>query len=321
LGEDRQPPVTEPAAPPWWPARRAFLEAAPDAEGLARLAGDVVPRGSARARAPLAGGMECAVHALDLVDEGGRSTGAVLKRRDNAAVDGRHEWAALHAALPAAVPTPEPVAFDPDGRWFGAPALVMSELPGLPRLDVSRDTAATGELAWALAALHDCDGAGLRVQRPRWDRSVSEDASAYEAAVWRQIAALSGEAGPPQTLVHGDFHPGNALWVGEELTGVIDWENGARGWPGEDLAKCRWYLRLMGGPEPADRFLAAYEAEIGRCVGDLTLCDLSYGVGVLRQAESRAFFLRRSGLTTVTGESIREATRSFIEWAIRSERQ
>src|SRR5215213_4736407 len=138
------------SAPAWWPERQAFLHAPLDRDGLARLADDVVPAGFVRALGPLDGGMESAVHALDLVDRHGRTTHAVLKRRERFVVDGSREWAALYAALPSEVATPEPIAFDPDGRWFGVPALVMSKLPGTPRLQLSDDVAELGQLAGAL---------------------------------------------------------------------------------------------------------------------------------------------------------------------------
>jgi hypothetical protein len=62
--------------------------------------------------------------------------------------------------------------------------------------------------------------------------------------------------------------------------------------------------------------LRSYEAEIGRPVQHLAVCDASYGIGVLRWADQRAFFLGRSGFPAITAETIRATTRAFIEEAL-----
>ena len=65
------------------------------------------------------------------------------------------------------------------------------------------------------------------------------------------------------TFIHRDFHPGNVLWSRGRASGVVDWANACRGPRGCDLAHCRGNLIDLGGPEAADRFLAAYESFTG----------------------------------------------------------
>lgn len=306
--------MQEEGEPTWWTARHTFQQSPVGADGQARLADEVVAGGEVRVVGPLQGGIETAVHAVELVDSDGTVREAVLKVRESFEFDGGREWAALHTVLAASVPTPEPIAFDPDGRWFGLPALLMTRLAGTPRLRLSVDGEMV-QLAAALAAIHDCDAAGLDVPKPRWQYDPPDGASTYEHAVWEEIMALAADAGPPGAFVHRDFHPGNTLWMGSRLTGVIDWEGAARGWPAEDLAKCRWYLQLVADRGVADRLLAAYESQIGSRVENVDLCDASYAFGILLHADRRAFFMRHGGVA-VTTESVRAVTRDFIERAL-----
>ena len=64
----------------------------------------------------------------------------------------------------------------------------------------------------------------------------------------------------PLVFMHRDFHPGNLLWDGEDLAGIVDWAVARLGPPGADLAHTRANLALVDGPEAADGFLDAYLA-------------------------------------------------------------
>src|SRR5207302_1132278 len=86
-----------------------------------------------------------------------------------------------NAAACAAVPTPEPIAFDARGEWFGTPSLVMSFLPGSP-LWAPIDVAAwTTHLASTLAAIHDTALGSVPASMTRpavWDRWKPTELSA-----------------------------------------------------------------------------------------------------------------------------------------------
>ena len=64
----------------------------------------------------------------------------------------------------------------------------------------------------------------------------------------------------PRALLHGDFWPGNLLWKGDQLVGVLDWEDAAYGDPLSDLACAALELSYVAGPEGAQRFLNEYMA-------------------------------------------------------------
>jgi aminoglycoside phosphotransferase (APT) family kinase protein len=61
-----------------------------------------------------------------------------------------------------------------------------------------------------------------------------------------------------QSLLHGDFWPGNVIWKDGKIAALIDWEDAHLGDPLEDVANCRLELFLIGGAELADAFADAY---------------------------------------------------------------
>ena len=64
-------------------------------------------------------------------------------------------------------------------------------------------------------------------------------------------------------LIHRDYHPGNTLWAGGRLVGVVDWIGGSWGPPSVDLGHMRVNLAAELGLAVADRFLAAHRALTG----------------------------------------------------------
>ena len=57
-------------------------------------------------------------------------------------------------------------------------------------------------------------------------------------------------------FLHRDFHPGNVLWTGAAVTGLVDWASAAIGPAAADVGHCRWNLARKLGLPAADRFLA-----------------------------------------------------------------
>jgi len=51
----------------------------------------------------------------------------------------------------------------------------------------------------------------------------------------------------PVRLIHRDPHPGNTLWEGRRLTGIVDWTTGSAGPPAVDLAHLRVNLACLHG--------------------------------------------------------------------------
>ena len=65
-------------------------------------------------------------------------------------------------------------------------------------------------------------------------------------------------------LVHRDFHPGNVLFSGAGLSGLVDWANASIGPPDVDVGHCRANLVSVLDVEAADRFRDRWLVEAGR---------------------------------------------------------
>lgn len=152
------------------------------------------------------------------------------------------------------------------GDLDGHGVIVTEAVPGAAPAPTLDPVVIGEQLGVALAAIHRLDPAGL----PDEDREPTNRAGRLAAVAqeaWR-------EADLDRVLTHGDFWSGNTVWDGDRLTGVVDW-SGARSAPrGVDLAWCRQDLVLLGAPEAAERFLAAYEGASGRRVRDVHAWDV-----------------------------------------------
>lgn len=249
----------------------AFLRSRIPRRPLSSLVAQLVPGGRVVAARRLKGGIDSAVHRVEIEAPAGRT--AVVVRRfdtapawyDPARLAREHE--VLEALAPTPVPAPVPLLADPEGEHLGVPTLVLSCLPGRSILPVG-DRRWALDLAGGLALVHD---QGSRIAPEPWlldwQQEVMPDSYRGHpdaARIWAALgpwrAALVEQ---PQCLCHHDFHPGNTVWRRGRLTGIVDWSGGAQGWPGFDLAYCRLDTFLQLGPVPAGAVAAAYQAVRG----------------------------------------------------------
>ena len=120
----------------------------------------------------------------------------------------------------------------------------------------------------------------LRMRRP--------PAWAARPDVWeRAIEVLEGRltsgesAGEDRRFVHRDYHPGNVLWEGGRMTGIVDWVNASIGSPWADVGHCRVNIASELGQEAADRFLAIYRGVSGRTDEYDPYWDIAAAIGGL----------------------------------------
>lgn len=203
-------------------------------------------------------------------------------------VSGKHvesdtatEYSVLAALNGSGVRAPAALLLDAAGEIAGAPAIVLERLPGeasvveFLALDKEIGQAITRDLAQATGELHRFDCADAAFD------GVSPDAVDRQIAYWQDnfrkhrlepcpvldwlFAWLRAHAPRPVrlSLVHGDLRPGNFLYAGDHLTGLLDWEMAHVGDPAEDIA---WIYRDMWSPE---RFLSLddFLADHARCAG------------------------------------------------------
>ena len=134
-----------------------------------------------------------------------------------------------------------------DNPWFDLPFIIMERLPGRvyfvwePHESFSREPSFSRHL-WQqcldlLPQLHEFDwrsnlgdwesAQGVDRLVTQWERIYRQaPESAWAIAGERAQQALSRSMPDPNPigLFHGDYQPGNVLYDGDRLTGVVDWE-------------------------------------------------------------------------------------------------
>jgi aminoglycoside phosphotransferase (APT) family kinase protein len=161
----------------------------------------------------------------------------------------RREAAALTALADTLVPAPRLVAWSQD-----PPALLMTRVPGEHALDAGEPRAVLDVLdavhavetsglgPWTYRGYHE----GRDLPAPRWWR---------DRATWDRAVRLSADRplAVEPVFIHRDFHPGNILWTGPRIGGVVDWGNACVGPAAFDLAHYRVNIASLVGCEAADQ--------------------------------------------------------------------
>src|SRR3954454_572165 len=104
-------------------------------DGLARLVSALSPGATPVSLRRLKGGIGAKMHVLRYARPSGQRCNVVLRRymtkwADSTTERARYEFAVLGLLDQANVASPKPLLLDADGRFFGAPAMVLSYIPG-----------------------------------------------------------------------------------------------------------------------------------------------------------------------------------------------
>jgi aminoglycoside phosphotransferase (APT) family kinase protein len=212
------------------------------------------------------------------LERGGRARGVVLRVGDGDDTGGlRTEVAALALAAERGLPAPRPLAADLDGD---PPAVLVEQVAGTSAIPRQRPPERLRALGRAAAALHAVALAPTGAL-PRRDRPIAaEDFAALRLQQPRpllleaeaRVAALPSPA--TAVFVHGDLWQGNALWSGDTLAALVDWDCAGAGAPGVDLGSLRCDAAVCFGVEAAADVTAGWEAAAGRPAADLAYWDV-----------------------------------------------
>jgi aminoglycoside phosphotransferase (APT) family kinase protein len=171
----------------------------------------------------------------------------------------------VEAMAMAPVPTPEIL-------WRKPPVLALASVPGTALGHLGQPSIASSA-AWAAAgaavrALHDAP-------LPPWPGRNIDDLASHLAreCEWlvandvlpddlvtrnRRLAETALRPWPP-VFIHGDLQVDHVFVAGDDVTGIIDWSEGAHGDPLFDLATI-----TLGHPEHLDDVIAGYGADVDR---------------------------------------------------------
>ncbi len=156
--------------------------------------------------------------------------------------------------------TPDLLDVDVAGTRCGLPAALLSRLPGRPVVaPVDLDAWLDG-LVGAVAAVRATPmrADGLPPYRPWFGADDPPPAWSADPSAWtrrrdRLVRALP-EGGEPG-VVHRDLHPGNVLFDGRRLTGIVDWPHASVGPVEVDVGRCRVEAAMVVGLDAVGGFL------------------------------------------------------------------
>ena len=230
----------------------------------------------------LTGGFDTGMYAFELDNAPAELSGRLVLRlfRDPRHVNRARVEAAVHRTAAAGGHRVPRVPLDSDGySILGRPFLVMEYVPGTALVEVVADpdiaAAAPRMLAGIQAGLHSLPASGLVEALTESGVDVSKLTPFHlldDIDRWIEAAGLENlrpvarwlhrnRPEPPEApaICHGDFHPGNVMVDGREVTGVIDWSNVLLGHPEFDVAFTRFALSIgpIEGPDALDEGLRA----------------------------------------------------------------
>jgi Ser/Thr protein kinase RdoA (MazF antagonist) len=207
---------------------------------------------------PIGGGNTGNVFALDTSDR--KSLVLKLYRPDPREPDSAwREAHILDLIADRGLPAPRAVAFDREGKACGRPVLLMTRVSGSLRARPT-DRPQLRELVTFARRIHEVQVGQhqLPAYKP-WglDGRLSMPHGWTDRAVWKAAVVVAKAPAPREgeCFIHRDFHPGNVLWSGARIAGVVDWLHGCWGPPSVDFAHCRLNLWLDHGPAVADAFM------------------------------------------------------------------
>ena len=174
----------------------------------------------------------------------------------------RDEFRLLKTLRGAGLPVAQPLYLDGE---HAPPYFIASCLPGSPRFAAGDRLAFGRALAAWLAAIHAVDLAQHDLSfLPRQAERLADfldGANPADERIQSAMLCAADRVKPNATaLLHGDFWPGNLLWTGETLSGIIDWEDAMLGDPLADLGKSRLEMLWALGEAAMRGYTAAYLA-------------------------------------------------------------
>jgi aminoglycoside phosphotransferase (APT) family kinase protein len=306
-------------------ARRGLPAAA-----LQRVCDALAPGGRVLRYRPLRGGVSSSVHLVHHATPDGARQAVVVRRygQESQAIDpgaAAREFRLLDLLAQYDVPAPRPLLLEAEGGPFGAPTIVLSRLPGRPRLVPGVLGDYLRQLAGTLARLHALPTDGLDFLPDQRDLVSASLARHYvgsdplQEAIGRMVVARWPAVAAAQSrhaLLHGDYWPGNTLWVRGRLVGLVDWEQPRLGGPAKDVATCRGDLTLLLGSQAGDAFVAAYEAAAGYPVTNLAFWDAYVCTWALTEVAEWLPGWQALGRRDLSLETARQRVRGFAEAAL-----
>jgi aminoglycoside phosphotransferase (APT) family kinase protein len=299
---------------------------------FARVAQKVFPHSRLLRTWPLQGGLSAQMTALEVMLPDGRTKKLIVRRPGKRAVTqnpraAADEFRILQIVQSAGVTVQTPYLLDQSGEIFSEPYLVIEYIEGDPEFSPANITAHVRQIATQLAKIHAINEARLdlaflpqqaeQLAHAFNARPAKLDDSLDEARIRNILEAVWPL--PPRNapvLLHGDFWPGNILWQGGRLVGVIDWEDASAGDPLADLAVSRLDILWIFGLDAMHAFTRHYQTLLPIDLAQLPYWDLYAALRPASRIAEWAEGWPALGRPDITEETMRAGHRGFREQAI-----
>lgn len=284
---------------------------------------------------PLSGGTSAEMVAFEFKDVGGQIRKMVWRSYDKGIFEAisssvAREFRLLQIIHSLGLATPTPHHLDLSGEIFNRPYLVLAYSEGQMLFTPPDLESYLHQFAAHLAQIHRADYTSFDLSflperangcaEMRRKQAKSIDSSLYEERIRNGLTSLWPLSQQNNnTLLHGDYWPGNSLWQGGQLVAIIDWEDGEWGDPLIDLAKSRSEIVWIFGGEAMNRFTRYYQALMPFDYNHLPYWDLCAALRFIRLfgdnlAEVGAYFASL-GRYDITEAAIRESFYYFVDQA------
>jgi aminoglycoside phosphotransferase (APT) family kinase protein len=213
----------------------------------------------------LSGGVSADVYRLELEAGDGAHRSVVLRVHgpNHNGHPAALEFGILSAVSGLGICAPQALALDESLRHIPHPFLILDHIDGETAFPTGGAVNQMTRMAETLAEIHSLPIAGLPTLPMRGDPLpeifdyLPQDAE-FEA-LRQGLSRMENTAYEGSgALLHGDFWPGNLLWKGPHIVGILDWEDAACGDPLSDVACTALELTYVAGTEGAEQFVRAY---------------------------------------------------------------
>lgn len=228
-----------------------------DEAAIARIVNDIFDGARVDSVSTLRGGLSAASWVVGL--ENGLRVVVRMSRsaRSDDAERAERQFRLFRHLSRTPVPAPRGLHLDIDGE--GGTLLVLEYIDGNPPYFVDDAEPVARAMADKLRVVHATPpivGLGRMTDRMKQRLAIPPAPRPWASRAYGRLVQWTPPSGT--NLLHGDFWPGNVLWDGRQITGIIDWEDVAIGDPLCDVAISRVDLHVMFGPATAATFTQRY---------------------------------------------------------------
>lgn len=232
---------------------------------------------------PLLGGVSGITERIDLRRTDGEERRVVVRRYPATRYLGdpgclAREARLLGLARAGGVPSPEVYFLDETGALIGEPCLIVEHIDGMVEFGPDDSLARAREMGALLGVIHALPRVAIDLPalgaRPAPASGGATDGDEVLAHARDRVLGWDGWARGAETVLHGDFWPGNVLWRDGRIAAVIDWEDARLGDPHADLAIGRLDQRWLFGDAASAAFTEAYRERAPVDEERLALWDL-----------------------------------------------